>query len=252
MDYLYDETFEGFLTCVYYHYYSEKASGVFPIASYQQDILNKSRIVVTDEGKSNIVYDAILKKISSDDIKRIFRVFHTDTKDMEMKLLRYIRFAFKNGARIQMLHGNQIVLDVQEAEQRLGREVHRLCGLVRFSVICAGENEILYSTIEPDNDVLQFLAPHFTDRFHKQAFIIHDLKRNKSLVSNNRKWYITDEFDASKIEYSPSEEEYRTLWRQYFDIMAIKERTNPKCQKNFMPTRYWKHLPEINQNSIST
>ena len=27
-DYLYDGTFEGFLTCVYHHYYTEPAAGI--------------------------------------------------------------------------------------------------------------------------------------------------------------------------------------------------------------------------------
>ena len=245
MDYLYDETFNGFLNCVYHHYYSEKATGIFPLLSYQHNLLNECVTVESDEEKANVVYEAINGKISKYDLQRVYRAFHTDTKDKEMKLLKYIALGFKNGAKIRLLHANQIVLDVQEAEQRMGIEVHRLCGLVRFSVISAGENEILYSTIEPDNDVLEFLAPHFTDRFHSSAFIIQDLKRNKSLVSLNKKWEIRTGLDDSKIQYAKSEMEYRKLWKQYFEIMAIKERVNPKCQRNFMPVRYWKHLPEI-------
>ncbi|MBR6500664.1 MAG: DUF4130 domain-containing protein [Firmicutes bacterium] len=27
--------------------------------------------------------------------------------------------------------------------------------------------------------------------------------------------------------------------------MAIKERTNPSCQRNFMPKKYWEHLTEM-------
>ena len=245
MDYLYDETFDGFLTCVYHHYYSEKASGIFPTSSYQHNLLNDCVTVESDEEKADIVYNAINEKISEYDLKRIYRAFHTDTNNKEMKLLKYICLGFKSGSKIRLQHANQIVLDIQEAEYRIAFEVHRLCGLVRFSVISAGENEILYSTIEPDSDVLEFLAPHFTDRFHKSAFIINDLKRNKALVSLNREWEIRNDFDISKIQYAKSEMEYRALWKQYFEIMAIKERVNPKCQRNFMPIRYWKHLTEI-------
>lgn len=252
MDYLYDETFDGFLNCVYHHYYMEKATGIFSEKAYQHNILEKCITVATDLELANKVYKAICLKSSKYDMERIYRVFHTNTNDKEIKLLNYIRLAFKYGSKIRLLHGNQIVLDVQAAEQRLGLEVHRLCGLVRFSVICSGNTEILFSTIEPDNDVLQFIAPHFSDRFHKSPFVIHDLKRNKSLISLNKEWYITDDFDVNKIKYSQSEEEYRNLWKQYFDIMAIRERINPKCQKNFMPIRYWKHLTEIQASSFSS
>ena len=34
-DYLYDGTFEGFLTCVYHHYYTEPAAGICLKEEYQ-------------------------------------------------------------------------------------------------------------------------------------------------------------------------------------------------------------------------
>ncbi|HNX60154.1 MAG TPA: DUF4130 domain-containing protein, partial [Spirochaetota bacterium] len=40
------------------------------------------------------------------------------------------------------------------------------------------------------------------------------------------------------------EKEYRAMWRHYYREIAIPERTNPRCQKNFMPVRYWKYLTE--------
>ena len=39
-------------------------------------------------------------------------------------------------------------------------------------------------------------------------------------------------------EAGHQEEEVRDLWRLYFQTIAIRERTNPRCQKNFMPSRY--------------
>jgi probable DNA metabolism protein len=42
-----------------------------------------------------------------------------------------------------------------------------------------------------------------------------------------------------------AEKEYQDLWKKYFETIAIKERTNPRCQKNFMPVRYWKNLTEL-------
>ena len=52
MDYLYDGTFEGILTCIYHHYYTEKASGIFPAESYQSCMLGGYMYVETDEEKS--------------------------------------------------------------------------------------------------------------------------------------------------------------------------------------------------------
>jgi probable DNA metabolism protein len=272
MNYLYDGTFEGFLTCVREHYYREKAEGIFAGGDYQLDLLRYAATVCTDAGKAEIVYRAIAEKISKWDAERIYRVHCTNEPEKEMKLLRYIRLGFKNGARIRLLHGHPVVLDVQKAEQRFGAEVHRLCGLIRFSEVRGGGGpeipegaarpegigapgalaaavrrpaSILYAPVEPDNDVLEFLAPHFTDRFKSEPFIIHDKRRGKALFAYEREWHIAPLAAENEPSRTKAEEDICGLWRQYFEIMATKERINPKGQRRFMPARYWKHLTEI-------
>ncbi|HEY3388941.1 MAG TPA: DUF4130 domain-containing protein, partial [Prolixibacteraceae bacterium] len=46
--------------------------------------------------------------------------------------------------------------------------------------------------------------------------------------------------------YLLQEEEavYQTMWKGYCQNIAIRERLNPKLQKQHMPKRYWKFLPE--------
>jgi probable DNA metabolism protein len=268
MIYIYDGTFEGFLTCVHAHYHTEKADGIAPAsrpgrlhtgAVCQENLLARTCFIETDEAKAATVYDAIESKISKWDMERIYRVFKTNEDEKEMKLLRYIRFGFKRGASIRLQHTHPIVLDIEKAEKRIGNEVHRLCGLIRFESVVPASGvparsddpvpELLYSRIDPDNDVLEFLAPHFSDRFKSDPFIIHDEKREKALVSFQKKWHITDFTDRDKalLKNSAAEKEYKKLWQQYFDTIAIKERTTPKCQRAFMPARYWKNLPELNR-----
>ena len=67
-------------------------------------------------------------------------------------------------------------------------------------------------------------------------------KRN----SRNEEFEFEDDFDEDfdiPVE-SEEEKEYQTLWQKYFDHIAIKERKNSNCQRNFMPLRYRKHLTE--------
>ncbi|MDR3295491.1 MAG: TIGR03915 family putative DNA repair protein, partial [Clostridiales Family XIII bacterium] len=104
---------------------------------------------------------------------------------------------------------------------------------------------ILYAPVDPDHDVVEFLAPHFCDRFKQEAFIIHDQKRSKALVSAAGEWYITDFRDADALTQTGAEAAYRKLWKEYFGAVAIKERNNPACQRRFMPARYWKNLTEF-------
>ena len=58
-DYLYDGTFEGLLTCIYHHYYTDKAAGIYPRGEYQPSLLHGSMEVETDEEKADRVYNAI-------------------------------------------------------------------------------------------------------------------------------------------------------------------------------------------------
>jgi len=261
MNYIYDGTFDGFLCCVYLHYHREKAEGIFSCGDYQLDLARQGFEVVTNPEDAITVYEAINDKISPWDLERAYRVFRTSIPGKEMLLLNYIRLGFKYGPRIRLLHSNEFVLPVEKADRKLGNEVHRLCGLIRFSVMEAepvagggsfpmplGHN-ILYAVVEPDHDVLEFLAPHFTDRFKWDPFIIHDKNRKKALAGYGGKWYITEFSGETSLKATASEEEYRGLWRNYFDSTAIKERTNPRCQRSFMPLRYWKNLTEVNANN---
>jgi len=108
------------------------------------------------------------------------------------------------------------------------------------------QGNILYARIEPDHDVVELTANHFCDRYKNEPFIIHDIRRNKALISYRNSWYISAFTENDVPQVSEDENAYRRLWKNYFDNIAIKERTNPRCQKNFMPLRYWKHLTEVN------
>ncbi|MDD3778627.1 MAG: DUF4130 domain-containing protein, partial [Proteiniphilum sp.] len=37
---------------------------------------------------------------------------------------------------------------------------------------------------------------------------------------------------------------FQELWKGYFKAMTIKERINPRLQRQHMPKRFWKYLTE--------
>ena len=39
--------------------------------------------------------------------------------------------------------------------------------------------------------------------------------------------------------------EWENLWRNYHSTINNPGRSNPDLQKQFMPKRYWKYLPEM-------
>lgn len=252
MDYLYDGSFEGLLCCIYAHYYQEKAEGIFEQSLYQQNMLHRSCYVETHGGKAAKVYDAIRHKISAQALRRIYAVYLSSEEEKEMKILRYAVLGFRMGEQVNLLHGDPAVFCVQQAERKVHSEVHRFLGILRFSVISGGgpsASEVLYARLEPDHDIIQLMAPHFADRYKNDPFIIHDLFREKAVFAQEGHWYTSPLKRDAKERLAPGEREYRALWKQYFEAIAIKERTNPACQKRFMPARYWKELTEMKGNA---
>lgn len=249
VDYLYDGSFDGFLTCIYDNYYDEKASGIFRRENYQATMLAGFREVETSGEKSTIVYEAIEKKISRGELRRIYRTFLSSDPEKENKLLPYIRMGFKVGAEIDQLHSHPVVFAVQQCEYKVSIETHRIKGLARFSALKnaaePGGRDVLYCCFEPDHDILELVADHFSDRLKCDPFIMHDKTRSKAVFAQNGDWYISGFTEADLPDYGQREHEYQDLWKKYFETIAIQERINPACQKRFMPVRYWKNLTEL-------
>ena len=250
-DYLYDGTFEGLLTCVYHHYYTDKAVGIYLREAYQPSMFNGFMEVETEQDKAERVYRAIESKISTYALRMVYRAYLSSIEGKENAILQYILLGFRVGYSIGSLHGVDEVKRLEDITRKVGFEQERMLQFVRFEVLESSNGQILYARIEPDHDVLELVAHHFAERFSHDPLIIHDIGRGKAIVAFERDWYVTD-FDGtrlpdgSELVMSREEESYQDLWRTYFDHIAIKERINPRCQRNHMPVRYWKHLTEVN------
>lgn len=244
-DYLYDGTFEGFLTCVYHHYYTEPASGICQSDEYQSTLLGGFQEVDTDFEKAQRVYLAAERKISYLDLRRVYKCFLSSVPGKEMIMLRYLVLGFRVGPGVSQLHGNPDVFAAQGIEKKINVETERMLQFVRFSVM---QGNVLYAQIEPDHDVLELIGDHFSVRFRNDPFLIHDVKRGKAMAGYQGRWYITGFSEEDVPEESEEEKAYQALWQKYFDHIAIRQRANERCQRHFMPLRYRKHLTECQGN----
>jgi probable DNA metabolism protein len=243
MIYLYDGHFDGFLTCIYHHYYTEKVEGIYESISYEPVLFESVKYVTTDSEKSDIVHDAILEKFSEHMYFDIYHTFLSNVYDKDTLLLKYLKIAFKHGWDTDCMRTLDGVYEVQKIARQVGFEKHRFLGLLRFSDL----GEYLYARFEPDHNIITLLADHFSDRFKNEKFIIQDVKRKVAIIGYEGQWLLTD-FDKV-VEASLLDEEifFRTLWQQYFDSIGIEGRFNPKLQQSFVPLKYRKHLIEFGQ-----
>ena len=242
MIYIYDGTWDGFLTAVHHYYYDGKtALGIESVLEHQPSLFDEVQNIATDTVKAKKVENAILTKISCDSLDTIQKCFFSDIAGREGFILNYIKLGFKVGSKIDSMLGDSTALSVIVPARKLNMECHRMLGMLRFELI---EGNIYYAKLEPDHNIITYIAPHFQSRFQDQNFIIHDMKRNLAAMYNTKRLIITY-LDLSGVPSLHKDEmEFQELWKNYYKHIAIKSRINPKLQKQMMPKRYWKHMVE--------
>lgn len=239
--YLYDGTFEGFLSCVYESVYSREMPLDIQPMHDAPPTLFLQRMVETQPEYAARVFASIPKKIGDTAAELVQTVFLSCARDKEMKLLRFLLFGYKNGMRTMQMLAHPLVTPLLTAQLSLKNEVHLLLGFVRF----ADYDGALVSVITPKNYVLPFLKEHFCSRFAQENFMIFDKTHGAALVWQNGTAEIISLEALELPEITEDEAAYRALWKRFYDTVAIAARENPRCRMTHMPKRYWENMVEM-------
>jgi hypothetical protein len=82
LNYIYDGSFEGLLSCIYEAYYRhENPDRIIPGEMPQLDMLDKNIHISTDEDKATKVYDSILNKISDHVLDDVYYAFLSEVEN---------------------------------------------------------------------------------------------------------------------------------------------------------------------------
>ncbi|MCT4596506.1 MAG: TIGR03915 family putative DNA repair protein [Vallitalea sp.] len=241
MIYLYDGTLNGLFTCVYQHYYCEKATGIYCDEVYEKNLFEEEVLVETDEDKAMKVYNGIINKISHEAMKHVYYTYLSCEYKKDCYILGYLEYGFKVGYQVDNDHTHKYVHEVHKLSSKVAKEKHLLLGILRFQEVGKG----LYAYVTPDNDVIELLAEHFADRLKNEQFIIHDRRRNKAVIYNKQDWFITDFHYNKNVMLSDREKDFQEMWKGYFEHIGIEERKNYKLQRRYVPTRYHKNIVEF-------
>lgn len=241
MIYLYDGRLDGFLTCIYHHYYSEPCAQIIEEQFFEGALFEPYKKIVTDEGLAKKVHDGIKKKFTDEMYTNLYHAFLAHDPERETHLLHYIELAFKIGSKIDRIHTDDAVYRVKQLSRQVGFERHRFLGLLRFSDM----GTYLYATFEPDNNIIELLGDHFVDRLALERFIIHDVKRCMALVAQKGSWVLTNLEITNDMMFSEEELFFQKLWQTYFDTIGIEGRKNPRLQQQFVPLKYRGHIHEF-------
>jgi probable DNA metabolism protein len=248
---IYDGTFEGFLSAIFDIYSKqlkpEKFSGTL---KYRPEIFDNVHEITTFEAHSKRVWKSLCKKLSRDGQKIIYYTFLSEIEGVEILLFRFIQKVFASDNNIEQDFGDPDVLEVWQIAKKVGKEIHRVPMFVRFQKT---SDDIYFASFDPAYDILHLATDHFVNRFAGQKWVIYDIRRNYGYYYDLKKLSeIT--FTESTIDFATGrlKEEamasdellFQKLWKIYYNEMAIKERINPKLQRQLMPKRFWKYLVE--------
>lgn len=244
-----EREYEAMLTCIYVAWASGKGQKNIRLELEpcgQSSILDEYTHVDADPVLANKVIDAVNRKISPryyEEIAYCSMAYEDDVLDIMYRMM-LMGFTYGDSALEMVKYG--AVMRYKEISKRLGREINRFQEIIRFHEI----NEQLYiAHIEPKSRIILALGPIFQDRMPSENWMIVDDVNKEAVVHvKNENFYHRRLSDEEMIRLSLTEkenDEYTDLWKTFFETIAIKERTNPVCQRTLFPIWARKHAVEF-------
>lgn len=210
--------------------------------------------VTAEERKSVVVERLIQKNLGYNaywDIYHALLSADAQKADAVFRVMQEARF-LKDSKKIMEHLTNEAVAKVFQLSRKVGNEAHLFIEFIRFRELYSG---VLFSEITPESRVLTCIGDHFADRFPLENWMIYDKTHKEFLVHRERtQWVIVagEELNremAGKV--SDAEKEYQRLWKGFFHSIAIKERTNPICQRSHLPIHFRKDMTEFESENYS-
>lgn len=245
--FVYDGTFEGWLCAVFAVYeYQVEDVVIVKESLYQSCLIGKTHVIDTDEQKGQRVYKGLLQKISPRAMQALYRCFLSEERGIENDMLAYARHVFASKYTVENHYSHSAVLKVTQTAKKVHREKHRMEAFVRFQLT---KDNLYYSIVSPDFDVLPLIKKHFKQRYADQRWLIYDNARRYGIYYNLKEVEMVelsfnDNKESIETILDEKEELYQRLWQQYFNSVNIASRKNTKLHIQHMPKRYWKYLPE--------
>ena len=240
--YYYDGSYDGFLCCVFECFAEkEQPAAILDVNRADQMSMFGAKYIETDAERAERVRISIPKKMGLEAQDLLEKAFLTCLPEREMHMLRFMQLGYKTGRGICSRMTEPVVDKILKAVEHLEREGHLYLGFVRFAEC----GDVLIAQIEPKNNILPIIAPHFLNRFSGEKFMIFDRTNKVALMYKDGEHAFLHAEHIELPPESPEEAAYRTMWRTFYDTIGIEGRRNESCRRTHMPKRYWRMMTEV-------
>ena len=242
--YLYDGSFEGFLSAVFeaWPISRESFGDIKARENETPSFMDDNISLSTDPEKVIRVLQWIRGRLPAETEERIYAYFLSEDECRERRIFFYLRACHRLGKWVDSYLTDPAVADFLAAEKRFLNEAHRMRGFTRFRF---ADGRILISEIATDYNQLAGLGAFFLERMPGQRFILADKKRRKAVLSNGYTLVMADPFSSDEIYQRASSDPFDMLWKGYLQAMTIEERKNDALQRQLLPMKYRKYMTEF-------
>lgn len=249
--FVYDKTFEGLLTAVFDAYARRQFPDVLlaegePLPLFHDEVVT----IHTDSRKAERVWKGLEKRISRTSLSGLTVTWLSELPEVDLLLFRYIQKAIDSPKTFECNLGDPDVLETAKIWKKVSNERLRVIQFFRFQKAADGT---YFAALAPLYNVLPLVVPYAQDRFADQRWLLYDLKREYGYYYDLKE--VTEvrfeEKDSHLLTGLLSEDImdkdevlFQEMWQAYFQSIAIKERLNPRLQRQHMPARFWPYMPE--------
>jgi len=252
MQLVYDGSFEGLLCALDAACADAGITSLAAAHTAQPQLFGAAREVPTSSTRAAAFARTLRAATSRAVMRNLLYNYLSERAGFEDALLAYVRLAHQRGAAVDHYHAHDAVRAVHACARKVGHELHRLTGLVRFRELHGGT---LWAPIAPDHNVACGLAAHFQRRMPSCVWVVYDVRRGYgvrwdthtlSLVTMDEELQtaLQQSQQAADNLYTDAEHACQRMWRGYFESITIAARRNPSLQRRNMPQRYWRYLIE--------
>ncbi|MFA9376294.1 MAG: TIGR03915 family putative DNA repair protein [Lachnotalea sp.] len=250
--YICEDSIEGIFTGVYNAWESKYPKEYIKLTNdfeSNYELFSEYTNVVTDFDKAKKVARTLQNRFGVEVYTSIYQAACSNQNDKADAIFKTINVGLSSKIPHKLMENlnNQDICRVFELNRAVSNEQSHLLGFVRFKELY---NHILCSIIEPKNNVISMIAPHFADRLPSENWMIYDKGRKVAVVhEKNAGWGIikSDKLNLEMLEnVSEEEAQFEILWKGFCRSISIKERENIKLQNQNLPLRFQKNMTEFN------
>lgn len=248
-----ETSLEAMLSCIYDAWSSGRGQQnirLLPEPVEQYTLFDEYIHVDADMTKVEKVMDAVCRKISPQFYRELVYTSMAYEENVLDNMYRCMILGFAYGNRtLEMVQYRDIMINNQ-IRTRLSKEINHFQEFMRFHKI---DGDVYVAHFEPKSRIAAALGPIFEDRMPSEHWmIIDDIHREAVVHPKDEHFYMRklNEYEFERLLSTEDiNDEFTSMWKDFFDTIAIEQRKNERCQRNLYPIWTRKHAVEFTYNN---